>query len=202
MIKTGELLEAIAIQLNLDQAAYSDELLWHFLNFRAKYIKQHIDKNGYDERLTDTLRVELVKEDDKCHKLNCPLLVSRYPIPETLRTNAGANLQGVYKLNGDAIGYTNYSTHKYEKYSVFSTQKYFMDGNYLYVTETQKLKAVDIKGIFLGSLKHYACADCYRGEFFPIYRDQIPAIIAEFKQLYQDVQEDAEAEVDNFDSPQ
>jgi hypothetical protein len=160
----------------------------HIHNLRAKYLKQHLDKNGYADWMTQSavVSLELDTYSPLCNGLSCKVNKSSEPIPTPIR----GQMIKVMTIGGTTIQYTTlekFNIQKHERYTS-SAMRYFMMNNHIIIPNNQLLKSVLISGVFENPSDLYVfenCSNCgINNTDYPIHIDYIPIIQQEIMNMY------------------
>lgn len=137
-----------------DDFPYSDEHIYSMLQtMRSKRLRQKMDQDAFISQFSysviDCVPLEWGKYSDcPCYTSDCFILRSKYKIPSFISNRTGLPII-VTTLNGNIISEGSITKEQFNNYkrSKVKTLNYFIHNDYLYITGSNQLKVVSIKGI-------------------------------------------------------
>lgn len=168
--------------------AFKERLKFTVQYWRARLIKQEIDKGNYHDLFYHTIVLPLKNVDliDNCSvTLDCPILRTTDKVPAPVRFRGVKSFAFVGSTTGKIkFEYSNLDMldikleGKYRSKAIF----YEYRNDYIYVFNNLKLKNIAIRGVFadLEKLKQYQCNDdvCYTDDMpYPLPEDMIALLV-------------------------
>ena len=185
----NQIVDSIADGFNRSlDIAFKERLKFVVKYWRARLIKQEIDKSNYNDLFYHTIIVPLQKVDiiDDCAIVaGCNVLRSVDKIPAPVRNKGVRSFAYV----GSGTGNTRFEQVNLESLQIKLSSKYrkntiFFDyrNDYLYIYNNLKLEFAAVRGVFadLDALKKFQCRDgiCYSdNEKFPLPEDMVALLV-------------------------
>ena len=167
---------------------FKERLKFSVKYYRARFIKQEIDKGNYNDLFQHFITVPLTKVDivDDCAiALGCDVLRSVNKIPQPIRNRGVKSFPFVGSVNGSVrFEQVHLENLRFKLKSKYRQGRIYYDyrNEYLYIYNNLKLEFAGIRGVFadLDALKGYQCNNgvCYTdNDDFPLPIDMIQWVI-------------------------
>ena len=152
--------------------------------YRALLLKRDIDKGysinpDYIQELPNMELSSILGSEDCVVSSDCYIFRTVLQLPKTIDTkkyNGGITYIGTVLGNQiQLIGYNRFQVNKYKKYTG-SDKMAFIRNQYVYISNNELLKYINIRGIFENPLEVGAITDIDYRVNYPIPMDKIPVL--------------------------